>query len=160
MPGYWRPPPRNARLDADVYREPGRPVFITIRATQSRVPFLSVPLKEGVIGSLHAERNRFECALHAYCLMPDHLHLVVAPGPATGDVCAFVDRFKSASTRIAWRHGVTGRLWQPRYYDHVVRLEESLIAICEYVLENPVRAGLVERAVDFPWGGLLDPLPR
>ena len=68
-----------------------------------------------------------------------------------------MDRFKSASTRVAWRHGNSGRLWQPRFHDHVVRVEEALFAICEYVVLNPVRAGLVEEAADYPWGGLLDP---
>ena len=159
MSEYWRSPARNARLNADVYRQPGRPVFVTIRAAMSDAPFRDARLNEEIVAALCVQRDRSDCDVYAYCLMPDHLHLVAAPRTARGDVCACVDRFKSASTRVAWRGGRSGRLWQPRYHDHVVRLEESLAAICEYVLLNPVRAGLVRRFEDYPWGGWLDPLP-
>jgi len=155
---YSRPPVRNRRLETGVYRQPDRPVFVTIRAAGALVPFREPGITKAVIDALLVNRDRSGCAVYAYCLMPDHVHFVAAPGEG-GDVCSLVDRFKSASTRVAWRYGVTGRLWQPRWYDHVVRRDESLVAICEYVLLNPVRARLVARSRDYPWCGQPDPIP-
>jgi REP element-mobilizing transposase RayT len=158
VPEYSRPIARNRRLDAAVYREPDRPVFVTVRAVGALAPFRDARLNDAVVAALLAQRLHCGCALYAHCLMPDHIHFVAAPGD-DGDVCALIERFKSASTRIAWLYGRAGRLWQPRWYDHVVRHDESLVAICEYVLLNPVRARLVARSDDYPWCGQPDPIP-
>lgn len=133
-------------------------MFVTVRAAGDRAPFRDAGLSDPVVEALRAQRLRSGCAVYGYCLMPDHIHFVAAPGEG-GDVIALIERFKSASTRIAWRHGHAGRLWQPRWYDHVVRRDESLVAICEYVLLNPVRARLVARSRDYPWCGQPDPIP-
>ena len=71
----------------------------------------------------------------------------------------FTDRYKGKTTNQSWTFGWRGKLWQPRYYDHIVRAEEDLRAIAEYILNNPVRKGLAERAADWPWGGSMEPLP-
>ena len=122
---YSRPSARNRRLDTDVYREPDRPVFVTVRAAGALAPFRDARLNDAVVVALLAQRLHCGCALYAHCLMPDHIHFVAAPGE-DGDVSALIERFKSTSTRIAWGHGRAGRLWQPRWYDHVVRHDESL----------------------------------
>jgi hypothetical protein len=64
-------------------------------------------------------------------------------------------RYKGLSTRIAWRFGCTGRLWQPRWYDAVVRLR-AVDDVAEYIMNNPVRAGLVACADDYRWSDLID----
>ncbi len=150
---------RNVRLTEALYREPNRPCFVTIRAAGRANPFLEPALNDAIIAVLATEGRRHRCAVYTYCLMPDHLHVVCAPRDPDESVIVFLDRFKSASTRVAWRHGVLGRLWQPRFYDHVVRLEESLAAICEYVLANPQRAQLVRAGERYRWAGMLDPIP-
>ena len=65
-------------------------------------------------------------------------------------------RFKQASgfacnKLLGWQ----GPFWQASYYDHVVRRDEDIEAVRDYVLENPVRAGLVENAEDYPCSGSL-----
>ena len=67
--------------------------------------------------------------------------------------------FKSYTTRIAWSQGWKGRLWVRSFYERVVRGERDLGETCQYVLGNPVRAGLVESAEDYPYSGMIDPLP-
>ena len=52
--------------------------------------------------------------------------------------------------------GWTGKLWQPRYYDHIVRSDEKMNAICEYILQNPIRKGLVESIDGWPWCGIIN----
>jgi putative transposase len=90
---------------------------------------------------------------HVYCLLPDHFHFVVSPNEDGISVLQFMDTFKARTTSCNWDLGWSGKLWQPRYYDHIVRSDESLSAICEYILQNPIRKGLVESVDDWAWCG-------
>ncbi|MBI3465874.1 MAG: hypothetical protein HY000_22895 [Planctomycetes bacterium] len=66
------------------------------------------------------------------------------------------DRFKGKSTNKSWTLGHRGRLWQPRSYDHVLREEESVMAVADYILNNPVRKGYVKQWQDWPYSVRLD----
>ena len=113
-------------------------------------------MNAAIVDCLIALRGVGGCELYAYCLMPDHLHFLAAPVADGASVLGFAHRFKSVSTRVAWQHHVRGRLWQPRFYDHVVRDTESLSAICDYILDNPLRAGLVASREQYRWSALVD----
>jgi putative transposase len=91
--------------------------------------------------------------------MPDHLHFLACPREDGASVLTFTDRYKGRVTNRSWTLGWQGKLWQPRYFDHIVRTDESLIAIAEYILNNPVRKHLVEQAEDWQWGSHANPLP-
>jgi len=142
---------RSLRLPRYAYRGE-RPCHLII-GTRQGAPFLReeglVVELVGLIRSMAAEND---VRVYAFCVMPDHVHLVAA---AVGDVdlVQFVQRFKSLSTRIYWQHGGRGKLWQRGFYDHVVREEEDLRAMVRYVLENPLRKGLAERVGDYPGNG-------
>jgi putative transposase len=88
----------------------------------------------------------------AHVFMPDHLHLLVRAERSDSDLQWFVSRTKQ---RAAWEHRQAGRgrLWQPSFYDHVLREDQSELPFIRYILENPVRAGLVERCEDYPHVG-------
>jgi len=84
--------------------------------------------------------------------MPDHLHLVVAAEQHTADLREFVAQLKQLSGYAHKQH--TGeRLWQPSYYDHVLRDDEPTNRAVRYVLANPVRAGLVQNFEEYPFAG-------
>lgn len=151
--------PRNQRLSPEVYRQTGHPCFITVRAYQRQRPFTRFDLNDAIVDLLLGERLRSACDLYVYCLMPDHLHLIASPRIDGYSVLAFADRFKALSTRLSWQFGRHGKLWQPRFYDHVLRREEDLDRICEYILANPIRDGLVEGDDPYRWCALVDPLP-
>lgn len=91
----------------------------------------------------------------AWVLMPDHAHWLLQLG-GTADLSGTVNRLKSASARSANRVlGRSGPLWQRAFHDHALRAEDDLPAIARYVVANPVRAGLVQRAWDYPfWNAL------
>ncbi len=65
----------------------------------------------------------------------------------------FVAQFKNLTQRAVWRLGLTGAFWQRSFYDHFLREEERLEQVVEYVLNNPVRAGLVSQRRDYPFSG-------
>ncbi len=152
-------PLQNRRLDPELYTRSGHVVFITIRAYRNGSPFSRPDLNRLLLDLLRDEQELQDCAVYTCCLMPDHLHFLVSPRREGVSVLTFTERYKGKSTNRSWTVGWHGRLWQPRYYDHIVRAEEDLRAIAEYILANPVRRGLVEDAGDWPWGGQMNPLP-
>lgn len=159
MDDRWSGSPRNRRLPAEAYRRLLRPCFATVRAAPGTKPFRDATLNKAVIEVLLAERLRSGCDLYVYCLMPDHLHLIAAPRADAGCTLRYMREFKSRSTRIAWSLRRRGRLWQPGFFDVMLRTEESLRQTYWYVLANPVRAALVSETDAYPWSGEPDPFP-
>lgn len=82
--------------------------------------------------------------------MPDHLHLLLEGLGGASDFCQLMKDVKQRTSYQAIRLGA-GRLWQDGYYDRIVRQDEDVAAYVDYILQNPVRAGLVERAEDYPY---------
>jgi REP-associated tyrosine transposase len=81
----------------------------------------------------------------AHCFMPDHLHAAVEGRDENADLKAFVARMKQY-TEFHFKKTFGRQLWQRYGYEHVIRHDEPTRAIIRYILENPIRAGLV-RAV-------------
>jgi putative transposase len=91
-------------------------------------------------------------AVLAYCVMPDHVHLVLEGVSADADLRESIRAWKSR-TGYEWRRSGNAKLWQTGFHDRVLREEDDTRAIVRYVLENPVRAGLVRSASDYKWLG-------
>jgi len=95
-------------------------------------------------------RTDWDC--HAFCLMPNHHHLIV---DTYQDLLPFGLRYLNGRYAQAFnqRNGRTGHLFGDRFASFVIHDEEHLRTAVEYVLQNPVRAGLCRRADDWPWSG-------
>jgi putative transposase len=94
--------------------------------------------------------------LLAYCLMPNHFHLLLWPRE-DGDLPAFMRWLTMTHTQRwhAHRHTAgTGHLYQGRYKSFPVQSDEHFLTVCRYVERNALKAGLVERAEDWRWGSL------
>jgi putative transposase len=89
----------------------------------------------------------------AAVLMPDHLHVIVSPADARDDK---LGNFSAALKRWIRRELSAAWNWQPGCFDRLLRSDESLHEKWLYVEDNPVRAGLVQRAVDWPYRISLD----
>ena len=152
-------PPHNQRLAPELYTCSNRVCFITIRAYMHQSPFVQDDLNKQILNVLRAEQERQDCAVFTYCLMPDHLHYLVSPRREGTSVLTFTNQYKGKTTNQSWTVGWQGKLWQPRYYDHIVRTDENLYAIAQYILDNPVRKRLIEHAEDWPWSGSMSPFP-
>ena len=102
------------------------------------------------------ERAGTGMRLLAWCLMPNHWHLVLWPR-ADGELGRFVRRLTQRHTQH-WhgRHGTRGQghLYQGRYKAFLVQDDAHLVTVCRYVERNPLRAGLVASAADWPHGSL------
>ena len=71
------------------------------------------------------------------------------------DIVEFVGEYKGRTTRIAWKFGIKGKLWQTSFYDHFLRKEEDIEKVVMYVLNNPVRKGLVSEWMEYHYSGSL-----
>jgi len=95
----------------------------------------------------------------AYCLMPNHVHLIVVPADEDGLRRTFADGHRRYTGIINARHQWTGHLWQGRF-GAVAMDEAHLLAATRYVSLNPLRAGLVRRPEDWPWSSVRAHLER
>jgi putative transposase len=97
-----------------------------------------------------AAARRAGTAVWAYCLMPNHVHLIVTPADADGLRATFPEAHRRYTGAINARFRWTGHLFQGRF-GAVVMDEPHLLAAARYIALNPVVAGLVSRAEDWPW---------
>ena len=84
--------------------------------------------------------------------MPDHAHLLIEGTRDTSRLEPLLREYKQRSS-FAYKEAHGAPLWQRGYYDHVIRAEGDLHAAIKYILENPVRKGLVEDFRNFPFSG-------
>jgi REP element-mobilizing transposase RayT len=84
--------------------------------------------------------------------MPDHVHLLLEGTSTEADFREAMRQWKQ-QTAQAWKARTGQRLWQSGYYDRVLREWDDTRAVVRYLLQNPVRAGLVGPARDWPWTG-------
>lgn len=105
--------------------------------------FLLALLEEGA--------HKFEVAVHAYVLMDNHFHLLLTPGTQEG----LPQMMQAVGRRYVRyfndRHQRSGTLWEGRYKSTLIQSERYLLACMAYIDLNPVRAGMVTQARDFPW---------
>ena len=91
-------------------------------------------------------------AVPAYCLMPDHIHLLLEGTTDDADLREAVRVWKQM-VGYAWKRRSNRPLWQGGFHDRVLRERDDTRAVVRYLLNNPVRAGLVQDAADYPWSG-------
>ena len=104
------------------------------------------------------------CAVHAYCLMTNHVHLLLTP-VAKGSCTALMrDLGQRYVPYFNERHGRTGTLWEGRFRSCIAESARYVLACYRYIELNPVRAGMVNRPADYLWssssvnsGGRSDP---
>ena len=84
--------------------------------------------------------------------MPDHLHLLAAGSRPDSDCRRFITRAKQFSG-FHYQKEFGERLWQRYGYEHVLRADEDTFRVARYILENPIRAGLVQSVSDYPYVG-------
>jgi REP element-mobilizing transposase RayT len=152
------PERKRLRLDGADYSDPSYVYFATLCARAGGAPFAVAALAHDIVEAIHWSRTHGRWRVFAFCLMPDHLHLALSPVAGGWPLSRVFQAFKSWTTHESWGHGIHGALWQRGWYDHIVRREESLEHIMQYILANPVRRGLVESPEEWPYSGTPDPL--
>jgi putative transposase len=94
--------------------------------------------------------SRWKVDVWAYCLMPNHVHLVAVPHDEEGLCRAIGEAHRRYTRHVNFREGWRGHLWQGRFASFVMDIKHVLAAV-RYVELNPVRAGLVESPGEYWW---------
>jgi putative transposase len=93
-----------------------------------------------------------QLAILAYCFMPDHVHLLVEGREERSDCLRFIARAKQYSG-FYYERAFGQPLWQRYSFERTLRDEEATLSVARYIVENPLRARLVERVTDYPFVG-------
>jgi REP-associated tyrosine transposase len=129
--------------------------FLTFATHDRRPVFMDSAIVERTLSQILKSAAGHQFAITAYCFMPDHVHLLVAGRADNADLQRFVKSAKQTSGYI-YCQATGAQLWQPSYYDHVLRDDESSLFVIAYILRNPVVAGLVNRCEEYCFLGSPD----
>jgi putative transposase len=129
---------------------PGQ-TYVVTSTTLHRVPwFTDFEVAAAAIRGF-VQRDLGSHDLLAWVLMPDHVHWLVQLADAS-TLDAIVNRLKSASAREANRALMRrGAFWAPAFHDHALRSDEALASVAEYIIRNPIRAGLARTFGSYPF---------
>jgi REP element-mobilizing transposase RayT len=140
---------KNIRLSDQIY-ELSSQIFSVTVCTQDRRPiFRNEKWAKVILGSLNAGLFAIQTEQYAWCLMPDHLHLLISPRGA--NLSGTLSAWKSYTGHLLRKKGLDGSCWQRGFYDHALRKEEDVQRAADYIVNNPVRKGLVENWRDYPF---------
>lgn len=129
---------------------PGLPHHVTQRGNRRERVFFSDADYQFYLDELGLAAKKAGSEIWAWCLMPNHVHLLIVPADVDGLRLTVANAHRRYASRLNARNRWTGHLWQGRY-GSVVMDEAHLYHALAYVSLNPVRARLVERAQDWPW---------
>ncbi len=124
-------------------------IHLTLCADSSS-PFANDDIAAMVCENVEFYSRKLGYRLYGFTLMPDHLHVLFSPADSGRPLKDWLRDFKSYTSH-RFRKQTGRQLWQESAYDHVCRAEETAERVLAYIIENPVRAGLVERWRDWPW---------
>ena len=131
---------------------PNLPHHLCQRGHNGRAVFYSARDRESYLETLAEFREALGIRIHGYCLMTNHVHLIVDPGNDAANLGRLMKRLAGRHTRrLNFLQGRTGTVWGGRYKCSPIETERYLMTCMRYVDLNPVRARLVSHAQDFPW---------
>jgi putative transposase len=126
--------------------------FVTMCTAFRKRIFRDDAVAADVISQLLATADRFGFAVAGYCVMPDHVHLLLIAHADDADLTKFAKHAKQV-TGFAYRQATNQSLWQPGYHERILRDDEATLAVARYILENPVRAALAKELGEWRHAG-------
>lgn len=130
---------------------PGYGYFLNICTIDRRPIFNDPALAEAMLGLYVARRDKGKFLLHGYVIMPDHYHVIISPRNQPS-ISGIVRKIHSDFDRDYLAPlGFPKRLWQRRFFDHLIRDKEDFLTRLNYCHNNPAEAELVEDILDWPW---------
>ncbi len=139
------------RLDSRVYAQQGVIALLTVCTKNRRAVFVDVETAGTVVEELHCHHNESRLVL-GFCVMPNHVHLLIMN--VDDSIVDFIRVFKGRIAAKLREAGING-LWQRSFHDHILRKNEDINRTILYLLENPVRSGLADDWMQYPWCGSL-----
>lgn len=139
--------PRTARLVI-----PNYPHHIIHRGHNRQPVFMSDDDYLYYLDNLNEWKSKLQCQLYAYCLMTNHVHLILDPGDNEENLAKLMKRIAGRQTRYVNKlEKRTGTLWEGRYKSSPISADSYLMACSRYIELNPVRACLVDHPGSYQW---------
>jgi putative transposase len=131
---------------------PGFPHHIVQRGHNRNAVFIEASDYAYYLRNLHEWKQRYEVEVHAWCLMTNHVHLVLTPRQQDKGISGLMRRLSARQGRYVNRlERRLGTLWCGRFHSSIIDTDTYLLACLRYVELNPVRAGIVSRPADYAW---------
>jgi putative transposase len=130
---------------------PGQPHHVIQTGNNNQLVFLDAEDYQTFLGWLRTAAKNYKVAIHAYVLMPNHLHLLVTPADENGlgQMMQWVGRYYVPY--FNQKYSRSGTLWNGRYKTSLIDAEQYFMLCSRYIEFNPVRNGMVGRAEDYQW---------
>lgn len=138
--------PRRPRLIV-----PGHPHHVIVRGVNREPIFYSEQDYRTYLGQLRKALEKYECQLHAFVLMTNHVHLLVTPMNNTGLSKMLQSIGRCYVQYFNFTYNRTGTLWEGRFKSSVVDTERYLLLCYRYIELNPYRAEMVSHPAEYPW---------
>ena len=139
--------PRAARIAL-----PNYPHHVIQRGHNRQAVFAAADDYRYYLDNLAEWKTAYACKVYAYCLMTNHVHLIIDPGEQPERLGQLMKRVAGRQTRYVNRlEGRSGTLWEGRYKSSPIENDAYLLACCRYVELNPVAAGICYAPEDYPW---------
>jgi len=146
---------KHTRLkNKDIYSTKGNIVHIIIGTYKRHPYFKDTDMANEFCGLLIETARQVKNPVYAYCIMPEHIHLLIEPSENM-NIMDFIKCLKGRFTSDCRKKGKEMR-FQRSFYDHILRTDEDVYAVTKYIVGNPVRAGIEERFGDYPFAGSLE----
>ena len=130
----------------------GYPHHVIQRGHNRGVVFISDEDYLYYLANLKEWKEKLGCKVYAYCLMGNHVHLVIDPCEQASGLSLLMKRVAGKQTRyVNALEKRCGTLWEGRYKSSPIEDDTHLLACCRYIELNPVRAGIVEKSEDYRW---------
>lgn len=130
---------------------PGIPQHIIQRGNNRAPCFFNEPDYWQYLDDLKVSAEKYQCVVHGYVLMTNHVHLLASPS----ETYSISQMMQALGRRYVYfinqKYGRTGTLWEGRYKSCLVDSEAYLLSCMRYIELNPVRAGMVEHPADYLW---------
>ena len=134
---------------------PGLPQHVIVRGNNRDPIFIAEEDYSTYLEWLRSAAVKHGCAIHAYVLMTNHVHILVTPSTehGLGKMVQMVGRYYVQYFNHQYRR--TGTLWEGRYKASLIDSEQYLLTCQRYIEMNPVRANMVEHPAEYPWSSYL-----
>ncbi len=131
---------------------PNYPLHVVQRGHNRQVVSAEDEDYQRYLSDLRDLKDAFGIKVYAFCLMTNHVHLLLAPGDSLSGLAQLMKTLAARTTRY-WNRleGRSGTLWESRYKSSVVQSDAYLLACCRYIELNPVRARMVDDVAAYPW---------
>jgi putative transposase len=134
--------------------EPDATYHVTSEVNRSAFDLAEDEFKTMLLTVLTEAKAKYKFTLFNFCILSNHFHLLIKPenGISLSKIMQWIKTMSAKRWNKA--HGATGHLWGRRFWSRIVRGDDDVVAVCKYIDDNPVKAGLVKKAENWIFGGL------